>query len=105
MRNALRITLGLFLAAIVICSWFSPMDLPAMQQVDAGLNRAAICYGAARSINALISAAQGTEISLAPAGLGVILTPGQALEPINDMVKDFANLMLAASVSFGVQKY
>ena len=32
------------------------------------------------------------------------LTPGQALDPLNDVVEQFSTLMLAASVAFGVQK-
>jgi hypothetical protein len=33
-----------------------------------------------------------------------VLTPGQALDPINDLVEQFSTLMLLASVSFGVQR-
>jgi len=43
-------------------------------------------------------------VSLEPGGVGVKLAPGQALDPINDMVEKFSNLMLAASVSFGIQR-
>src|SRR4029077_4739160 len=44
------------------------------------------------------------ELAVEPAGLGVKLAPGQILRPINDMVEQFAELMLAASVAFGVTK-
>ena len=61
-------------------------------------------FATARALNAVISVAQGTEVAVQPAGVGVIFTPGQALDPVNDLIEQFANLMLTASVAFGVQK-
>jgi hypothetical protein len=58
----------------------------------------------ARALNAVISVAQGTEVSLQPLGVGVTLAPGQLLDPVNDLVEKFSDLMLMASVAFGVQK-
>jgi hypothetical protein len=47
---------------------------------------------------------QGTELAVTPFGFGVQLTPGQILRPINEVVAQLAELMLAASVAFGVMK-
>ena len=55
-------------------------------------------------MNALISVAQGTEISAQPLGVGGTLAPGQLLDPLNDLVEQFSALMLAASIAFGIQK-
>lgn len=104
LQNARRIFLALCVAAIVACSWFAPLDSAAIQQVDAGLKRALVSFAAARTLNAVISVAQGTEVSVQPLGFGVNFTPGQLLDPVNDLVEQFANLMLAASVAFGVQR-
>lgn len=52
----------------------------------------------------MISVAQGTEVAIEPAGIGVNFAPGQVLDPLNDLVEHFGNLMLAASIAFGVQK-
>ena len=100
-RNAM---VALFVAALVACAWLRPLDTPAAQQADAGLKRALVSFATARTLNAVISVAQGTEASLQPLGLGVTMTPGQALKPIHDLVEQFCTLMLAASVVFGVQK-
>ncbi len=89
---------------LALGSWFSVLDTTADEQVDAGLKRALISFAAARALNAVISVAQGTEVAVEPGGVGVVLTPGEALDPINDLVEQFSNLMLLASVSFGVQK-
>ncbi|WP_372826953.1 hypothetical protein [Polaromonas sp.] len=99
-----RFVLAFFMLAAVACSWLAPLDAPAMQQVDAGLKRALVSFASARALNAVISVAQGTELSVQPLGVGVTLTPGQLLDPVNDLVEKFATLMLAASVAFGVQK-
>ena len=53
---------------------------------------------------ALDAYAQGTDIAIEPAGIGVKLAPGQILRPVNDLVGQFAELMLAASVAFGAMK-
>ena len=91
-------------ATITACAWLAPMDTPAMEKVDAGLKRALISFATARALNAVISVAQGTEASIQPLSFGVTLTPGQVLRPIHELVEQFSNLMLAASVVFGVQK-
>lgn len=92
------------LVAVVACAWLAPLDHAAGEQIDAGLKRALITFAGARALNALISVAQGTEVAVEPGGVGMVFTPGQALDPLNDLVEQFGNLMLAASVAFGVQK-
>lgn len=61
-------------------------------------------YALARGLNAVISMAQGTSLSVEPMGVGVTLTPGQVLDPLNDLVEQFALLLLLASASLGVQQ-
>lgn len=104
MPIARRTLLLLALLALLLGAWLAPLDKPAMQQVDAGLKRALVSFAAARALNAVISVAQGTEVSVEPLGVGVTLTPGQLLDPVNDLVEQFSNLMLMASVAFGIQK-
>lgn len=85
--------------------FFTALDRQAETVVDAGLKRALTTFALARGLNAVISAAQGTEIQLAPAGLGVTLTPGQVLDPVNDLVEQFSWVMLASATALGVQKF
>lgn len=99
-----RILASLFMLLVLAGAWLAPLDLPATQQVDAGLKRALISFASARALNAAISVAQGTELSVQPAGVGATFAPGQLLDPVNDLVEQFSTLMLAASVAFGVQK-
>jgi len=104
MPLARQILLALSLVAVLLGAWLAPLDAPATQQVDAGLKRALVSFATARALNAVISVAQGTEVSLQPLGVGVTLAPGQLLDPVNDLVEKFSDLMLMASVAFGVQK-
>lgn len=99
-----RWLLIVLLSLLVVCAWIAPVDRVATERLDAGLTRALTSFAAARALNAAISVAQGTEIALEPGGVGVNLTPGQILDPINDLVEQFSTLMLAASVAFGIQK-
>ena len=99
-----QVAAAVFVLVLAGCSWFSVLDSMADRQVDAGLKRALISFAAARALNAVISVAQGTEVAVEPGGVGVVFTPGEALDPVNDLVEQFSNLMLLAGVSFGVQK-
>ena len=98
-----RIALLLGCLALVALTWFSPVDSSAEATVDAGLKRAFAAFAVARGMNAAISMLQGTEISV---GLGVnaTLSVGEVIDPFNDLVEQFSDLMLLASVSFGIQK-
>jgi len=102
--NLRRALLLAFLAATLAGTWWLTPDRAATREVDVGLKRALASFATARTLDAIVSAAQGTEVSMQPLGVGVTLAPGQALDPINDLIEQFAGLMLAASVSFGAQR-
>lgn len=72
--------------------------------VDAALKRALLGYAVARGLNGAISVAQGTEVAVQPAGIGVNFAPGEILDPINDLVERFSWIMMLAASSLGVQK-
>jgi hypothetical protein len=96
----------LIIAAIVVvaCAWYPPIQQLANDQIDAGFKRALISFTSARALNAAISVLQGTSFSVQPLGVGMTLTLGQVLHPINDLTEHFASLMLVATVAFGVQE-
>ena len=94
----------LLLVAVLVLAWNSPLDALSTEQVDSGLKRALVTFGTARTLNAVISVAQGTDVAFEPGGIGVKIAPGEILDPINDMVEKFSTLMLFASISFGIQK-
>ena len=97
----------LLVAAVVVTvllSSFTPVDRMAETEYKALFQRALITFALARTLNGVISAVQGTELALQPAGVGVTLTPGQVLDPINDLVERFSWIMLGATLSLGIQQ-
>lgn len=99
-----EISLIIILAIAVVLSSLNVVDDYAEADLDALFQRALISFALARTLNGVISAVQGTEVALQPAGVGVTLTPGEILDPVNDLVERFSWIMLAATISLGVQQ-
>lgn len=95
------LTLGLLLAAVLSVTPF--IDQRAAADYEQLFQRAFITFALARTINGVISVVQGTEVALQPAGVGVTLTPGEILDPVNDLVERFSWIMMGATVSLGIQ--
>ena len=70
---------------------------------EEGLTRSLAAFGIAKGLNGLISVVQGTEVAVEPVGVGVILTPGQILDPVNDLIERFSWVMLICTTSLGIQ--
>lgn len=96
--------MGLLLALMIAAAFLKPIDHSSESQIDSALTRALIGFGIARTLNGVISVAQGTEFAVQPAGVGVNFSPGEILDPINDLVERFSWVMLVATSSLGVQK-
>ena len=91
----------LSLAVTAMGGW---LDNKGAEYTEATFKRALIAFGIAKGLNGVISVAQGTEVALQPAGIGVNFTPGQILDPVNDVIEQFSWIMLASTASVGVQK-
>jgi hypothetical protein len=91
------------LIALVALSWSRALDTAASEATTATFKRALAIAAIARTFNGVISVAQGTEIAVQPIGVGVTVTVGEILDPLNDLVERFSMLALVASVSLGVQ--
>lgn len=70
---------------------------------EKAFTRALVTFAVSRTLNGAISVAQGTEVAVEPAGVGVIFSVGQILDPINDLVERFSAVMLVATSSLGLQ--
>lgn len=96
--------LAALLVLVVILSSLTTVDHIAEDRYESLFQRAFITFALARTLNGVISAVQGTELALQPAGVGVTLTPGQILDPVNDLVERFSWIMLGATISLGIQQ-
>lgn len=81
-----------------------PLESSVDNQLTNMLKITLTVYAIARSLNAVLSVAQGTELSIEPMGVGVTLAPGQILDPLNDLIEQFSTVLLMASASLGIQK-
>ncbi len=83
---------------------FRAADEAGNAYVDRAFDRALVAFALARATNAIISVIQDSEIDIAPAGIGVTIAIGEALDPVNDMIERFSWVMLVSLVSLGIQK-
>lgn len=87
----------LFLCSIFLL--FTSIDLSSRELIDNSFDQALVVFGSAKALNAVISLAQGTQI-----GVGITVSVGEVLDPINDLVEQFSWIMLASLTSLGLQK-
>jgi hypothetical protein len=105
MRNIPRKSLATAAAlTLVALAHLGVVDEVGRQYTEKGLTRALVTFGVARGLNGVISVAQGTEVAIQPAGIGLNFAPGQILDPVNDLVERFSWIMLASSTSLGIQR-
>ena len=103
-KLANKFVLSALAIGVIVVAFMGLVDKQGETYTDAAFNRALITFGVARGINGVISVAQGTEVAVHPAGFGVNFTPGQILDPINDIIEQFSWVMLASTASLGIQK-
>ncbi|NNF48054.1 MAG: hypothetical protein HKN69_14930 [Desulfofustis sp.] len=96
--------LALLLLLAAALSALPVVDQEAERKYEDMFQRALMTFALARTLNGVISVVQGTELALQPAGVGLTLTPGEILDPVNDLVERFSWVMLGATVSLGVQQ-
>lgn len=100
----IKICLSILLVLASVLVLTGSLDNKGQEYTDQALTRSLLTFGVARALNGVISVAQGTEVAVQPAGVGVTFTPGEILDPINDLVERFSWVMLMSSASIGVQK-
>lgn len=102
-KKARRWLLSTVLLVVIVLSLTPFIDHRAATDYEQLFQRAFITFALARTINGVISVVQGTEVALQPAGVGVTLTPGEILDPVNDLVERFSWIMMGATISLGIQ--
>lgn len=100
--NVWLIIIGLAISGLLAGS--KALDYYGEQYTDEALKRSLVAFAVARGLNGLISVAQEAEIAMQPAGVGLTLSPGEILDPINDLIERFSVVMLITASAIGVQK-
>ena len=99
-----KVILPVAVAIMVACSWLRPLDSAANERIDESLKRAAVSFAIARGINMAFSLIVDIDVAAAPAGVGVNFSPGKLLQAVNNLVEQFAHLMLIATIALGIEK-
>ena len=97
------LTLALLLA--VALAWFGVLDRVASSELDGALKRSFATFAIARSLNGAISLVQDADVSVSPAGVGLTVSPGELLDPLNDLLEQFSTLAFTALTALGIQKF
>jgi putative ubiquitin-RnfH superfamily antitoxin RatB of RatAB toxin-antitoxin module len=84
---------------LILISWFGSLDRYSAEYIDDSLVKSTVAFGVARSLNAVISVFQSVTV-----GVGMTVTIGEALSPLNNLIEDYASLMKLAIGSLIIQK-
>jgi hypothetical protein len=98
-----KISVSVIALLLIVMAQLDVFDDIGKRYTDASFKRALVTFGVARGLNGVISVAQGTEVAMEPAGIGVVFAPGQILDPVNDLIERFSWVMLASTTSIGIQ--
>ena len=94
--------LAAMLLAVVI-SWAGVLDRSSGKYVDEALVQAFSTYAVARGINGVVSVLQSVSVG-GSLGVAFNVSPGEVLDPINDLVERFAAIMELSIGSLLIQK-
>ncbi len=103
MNKQTKVTITILLLLLAVISVTKLFDKYGEKYTEEGFQRSLAAFAIAKGLNGAISIVQGTEIAVEPAGVGLTLTPGQILDPANDLIERFSWVMLLCTTSLGIQ--
>lgn len=106
-QKTIRLIAGVLVAVFLFfCSGIKVpvLDAVADDYFSDAITKAGIAYATCRVVNASVSIVKDSSLQLEPAGVGISLAIGQALDPIDDMTERLSDVLVTAITSLGVQK-
>lgn len=98
--SPLRYLWFIALIGLPLLAWHGILDDYSSANLNSSISSAGLIYGTARGINALVSLLQGTEVGV----VFVTFSIGEILDPINDLIERFSQVLLVALGSLALQK-
>lgn len=98
------VLLAVLCVTSVIDRQMTPFDAKGQENLNKNLKNASYTFLTFRLMNASISLLQGTRIHLQPAGIGVTIAIGEALDAVNDLIEQCSWVMLVSVTSLGIQR-
>ncbi|MBK8283429.1 MAG: hypothetical protein IPK97_00345 [Ahniella sp.] len=99
-----RVGLVVLIVAMLGASWTGFADRPAAAYLEQALARTLATFAVARGANAAISFLKDADVTITPVGVGVTVSPGEILDPIDDLIEQLSTLLLWAATSLGIQR-
>lgn len=90
----------IILISLPILGWTGTLDDYSSANLNSSISSAGLIYGTARGINALVSLLQGTEIGV----VFITFSIGEILDPVNDLIERFSQIVLISLGSLALQK-
>ncbi|MDO9622873.1 MAG: hypothetical protein Q7J46_02635 [Pseudomonas sp.] len=100
-RKYMMVLVAMLLA--VAMSWVGVLDRSSGKYVDEALVQAFSTYAVARGINGVVSVLQSVSVG-GSFGVAFDVSPGEILDPVNDLVERFAAIMELSIGSLLIQK-
>jgi len=88
------------LIGLTSLAWYGILDSYSSEVLNTSIASWGSIYGSARGINALVSLLQSTEINIP----FLTFTIGEVLDPVNDLIERFSDVVLIALGSLALQK-
>lgn len=88
------------IALVLAVSWSSYIDSHAHTMINDAIFDAGVIFASARFVNGLVSVLQSVEVGV----ITFSVSPGEMLDPINDLVEQFSTVLTVALASLGLQK-
>jgi hypothetical protein len=99
-----KVISSIAIVLLVCVSVFKLVDAYSEKQASKALGNAVVTYAAVRALGGAISMIQESTMEIAPGGVGVTLALGQVLDPLNDLLENFSDIMLLSVTSLGIQR-
>ena len=101
-KSSARVLISVILVSFLLTFMCQGFDARSKTYLENNLKRVLTAYVAARALNAAISVMQEFSLSINPLGVGVSAKPGEILDPLNDIVERFSNLLLISAASITI---
>jgi len=98
--NKKKLILASIIFLLVIISWLGILDYASYDYLEGSLFSALSSYAVSRTLNGIISVLQSSTLSVGIAAISV----GELLDPVNDIVEKFSELLMLSIASIVIQK-
>ena len=106
-QKTIKTSMGILVAILLFFSL--GLKLPVIDSATdtyfrEAMTKAGVAYATCRVVNASVSIVKESHLELQPAGIGLSLALGQAIDPIDDMTERLSDVLVTAITALGVQK-